>query len=53
MKTDFLLILGDKSSSSWSLRAWLILKQLGVKFDERVIKLGTEQTKDEILNMFH
>ena len=49
MKNDFSLILGDKSSSSWSLRAWLMLKQLGVKFDERVIKLETEQTRAEIL----
>lgn len=50
MKTDFQLILGDKNSSSWSLRAWLMLKHLGIEFEERTIQLYTAQTKAEILH---
>ncbi|MEO6895656.1 MAG: glutathione S-transferase, partial [Caldimonas sp.] len=29
------LYIGNKNYSSWSLRAWLLMKQLGVEFDER------------------
>jgi len=29
---DFTLYLGNKNYSSWSLRAWLVLKQCGVPF---------------------
>ena len=29
------LYIGNKNYSSWSLRAWLLLRQLGVPFAER------------------
>jgi len=37
--SQFTLILGNKNYSSWSLRAWLVLKHLGLPFEEIVIPL--------------
>jgi len=34
-----LLIIGNKNYSSWSLRAWLLLKAFNVDFDEQPIEL--------------
>lgn len=34
-----LLIIGNKNYSSWSLRAWLLLKAFEIKFDEQSIEL--------------
>jgi len=47
--TDFTLILGNKASSSWSLRGWLLMKLSGVPFEERVIPLFRPGFKAEIL----
>src|SRR5215212_4171438 len=43
------LVIANKLYSSWSLRPWLLLKELGVRFDEIVIPLDTPTTKAEIL----
>ena len=43
------LIIGNKNYSSWSLRAWLALREAGVAFDEHRIALDRPQTKGEIL----
>ena len=42
------LIIGNKNYSSWSLRAWLLLKQLGVPFTELRIPLDTHAWEREI-----
>jgi len=42
------LIIGDKNLSSWSLRPWLILKQAGIAFSERLVRLDRPETKAEI-----
>ncbi len=42
------LVIGDKNISSWSLRPWLILKQAGIPFAERLIRLDRPETKAEI-----
>ena len=34
-----LLIIGNKNYSSWSLRAWLLLKAFNINFDEQLIEL--------------
>lgn len=34
-----LLIIGNKNYSSWSLRAWLLLKAFSIDFDEQLIEL--------------
>jgi glutathione S-transferase len=44
-----LLVIGNKNYSSWSLRPWLALKQLGIAFDEVRIPLSTPGTKAAIL----
>lgn len=42
------LIIGNKNYSSWSLRAWLLLREAGIDFDEHRILLDTESTRAEI-----
>jgi glutathione S-transferase len=45
---DYKLYLGNKNYSSWSLRAWLVLKQCGVAFDEEVVPLREADTQTAI-----
>lgn len=42
------LIIGNKNYSSWSLRAWLFLKQSHLEFEEIKLALFTEQWETEI-----
>jgi glutathione S-transferase len=42
------LVIGDKNLSSWSLRPWLLMKQSGVPFTERLVRLDRPETKAEI-----
>ena len=42
------LIIGNKNYSSWSLRAWLLLKEAGIDFEEHLIRLDTETSAAEI-----
>ncbi|MFM6189771.1 MAG: glutathione S-transferase family protein [Planktothrix sp.] len=42
------LVIGNKNYSSWSLRPWLVLKQVGLNFTEIMIDLGTPNTHKEI-----
>jgi glutathione S-transferase len=42
------LVIGNKLYSSWSLRPWLLLKQLGIAFDEVLIPLDQPDTKEKI-----
>ena len=46
---DFMLVIGNKKYSSWSLRGWLMLKHAGVAFDEIAIRLNQPETSAEIL----
>lgn len=45
-----LLVIGNKNYSSWSLRAWLMLKHAGVEFDELRIPLFVENYKERLLS---
>jgi len=38
------LVIGDKTFSSWSLRPWLVLKRLGLDFEETSIRLRQPET---------
>ncbi len=38
---DLLLVLGNKNLSSWSLRAWILLRHAGIEFRECVLPLDT------------
>ena len=42
------LVIGNKNYSSWSLRAWLLLKHLGVTFDEVVVTLDTADSREQL-----
>jgi len=47
--TGLILTIGDKNLSSWSLRAWFLLRQAGIPFAEENIKLDQPHTR-KILN---
>jgi len=42
------LVIGNKNYSSWSLRPWLLLKHVGVPFEEIVIVLNAARTREQI-----
>ncbi|HYL04228.1 MAG TPA: glutathione S-transferase family protein [Steroidobacteraceae bacterium] len=42
------LVIGNKNYSSWSLRAWLLLKHLGVAFTEVLVPLDTPDTREQL-----
>ncbi|HEY4647404.1 MAG TPA: glutathione S-transferase family protein [Steroidobacteraceae bacterium] len=42
------LVIGSKNYSSWSLRAWIFLKHLGIEFDERMLTLYSPEFYEEI-----
>ena len=42
------LIIGNKNYSSWSLRAWFLLREAGIDFEEHRIALDTAATAEEI-----
>ncbi len=47
---DYTLVIGNRNYSSWSLRAWLVLKQTAADFDEVVIPLDHPESKAAILS---
>jgi len=42
------LVIGNKNYSSWSLRAWLLLREAGIEFEEHCIALDMPETAAEI-----
>jgi glutathione S-transferase len=42
------LVIGNKNYSSWSLRAWLLMKHTGAVFEEIVVPLNTPGVREEI-----
>ena len=42
------LVIGNKNYSSWSLRAWIALKHLGLDFEEQLVPLDTPETREEL-----
>ncbi|HZO22248.1 MAG TPA: glutathione S-transferase family protein [Steroidobacteraceae bacterium] len=42
------LITGNKNYSSWSLRAWICLKHLGIPFRETLVRLDQAQFKEQV-----
>ena len=43
------LVVGNKNYSSWSLRPWLAMKQLGLEFEERRVSLYVPGAKEQLL----
>jgi glutathione S-transferase len=46
---DFIIYIGNKNYSSWSLRGWLMLKHTGADFTEELIALDETSTRANIL----
>jgi glutathione S-transferase len=46
---DFTIYIGNKNYSSWSLRAWLMIKAAGVEFEEVLIPLYVPESRAELL----
>lgn len=42
------LVIGNKNYSTWSLRPWFFLKQLGIPFDEELVFLFEEDTNKKL-----
>lgn len=42
------LVIGDKQLSSWSLRPWMLLRHIGLPFEEIRLPLDTPRFRDEI-----
>jgi glutathione S-transferase len=42
------LVIANRNYSSWSLRAWLVLKYAGLAFEEILIPLDTPETREQI-----
>lgn len=49
MSKQFTLVLGDRSLSSWSMRAWLMAKMTGIDFETKFISLYQDDTRTQIL----
>jgi glutathione S-transferase len=43
------LVIGNKNYSSWSFRPWIAMKVAGIPFDEEVISLYVESSREKIL----
>ena len=43
------LVIGNKLYSSWSMRPWLLMRQLGIAFDKILIPLDRPDTKARVL----
>jgi glutathione S-transferase len=46
--TDYTLIIGSRSASSWSLRPWLLMRQTGIPFHETLVHLRRAESRSEL-----
>lgn len=46
-----LLVIGTRNYSSWSLRPWLLLRHLGIAFEERVLHFGSPELAVEVARL--
>lgn len=49
--SKLLLVIGTRNYSSWSLRPWLLLRHLGIEFEERVLHFGSAEFATEIARL--
>jgi len=42
------LVIGNKNYSSWSMRPWVLLRELGIPFEEKKLRFGSEEWAREI-----
>jgi glutathione S-transferase len=48
MTAPLTLIVGNKNYSSWSMRAWVLLRGLGIPFNERLLKFHSQEWSQHI-----
>jgi len=41
--SDLTLVIGNKNYSSWSMRPWVLMSQLGIEFDEVALKFNSSE----------
>ena len=46
------LIIGNKNYSSWSLRPWILMRALGIPFDERLIRLDAPDFDKQLATVY-
>ena len=46
--SDLTLVIGNKNYSSWSMRPWVLLKQLGIPFDEVKLRFNSPEWDADI-----
>ena len=42
------LVIGNKNYSSWSMRPWVLMKQLGIDFEEKKLRFHSQEWDAEI-----
>jgi len=42
------LVIGNKNYSSWSMRPWVLMKQLGIDFEEKKLRFHSHEWDAEI-----
>ena len=42
------LVIGNKNYSSWSMRPWVLMKQLGIPFEEKKLRFHSTEWDAEI-----
>jgi len=51
MTTPVTLVIANKNYSSWSLRPWLVMTELGIAFNERMLKFDSEDWAKNIATL--
>ena len=45
------LVIGNKNYSSWSMRPWVLLRQFGIPFEEKMLKFESQEWTDQITRL--
>ncbi len=48
MDSALTLVIGNKNYSSWSMRPWVLLRQLGIEFEEKKLRFNSDEWNAEI-----
>jgi glutathione S-transferase len=51
MSAALTLVVGNKNYSSWSMRPWVLLRERGIPFEERMLKFESNDWRDNIARL--
>ena len=51
MNPPLTLVIANKNYSSWSMRPWVLLRGRGISFQERMLKFGSQEWRDQIAKL--